>query len=127
MKTPVFLLAAALGLIAATAAQAQTTPTSTPYGGAVNQTRVPLPNPANPTTNPGTIDQRTPTTTSPTQSGVIGTIDERPVTVPINPSAPINPNVRDERNTRTTAPVRRSGSPQPARRATPEATTVPRP
>ncbi|MBX0292314.1 hypothetical protein K3G63_17835 [Hymenobacter sp. HSC-4F20] len=77
MKTKL-LLAAALLLGSATIASAQTTPTSTQHGGVVNQSTVPPMNPANPTTNPGTLDQRTPTTASPTQQGVIGTIDQTP-------------------------------------------------
>lgn len=74
MKTNLLLAALLLGT--ATAAQAQTTPMGTQHGGVVNQTTVPPINPANSVTNPGTIDQRTPTTTSPTQSGVLGTIDQ---------------------------------------------------
>ena len=72
-----FLLAAALFVGTATAASAQITPTSTPHSGTMNQSTMPLPNPANPTTNPGTLDQRTPTTSNPTQTSV-GTIDRTP-------------------------------------------------
>ncbi|MFD2787045.1 hypothetical protein [Hymenobacter rubripertinctus] len=76
MKTN-FLLAAALLLGSVTVVSAQTTPSSSSHGRTRNQTNVPLPNPANPTTNPGTIDQRTPTRYSPTQTSV-GALDRTP-------------------------------------------------
>lgn len=63
-------------------AQAQVTPTTPQRGGIMNQTTVPAASP----TNPGTIDQRTPTTTNPTQMSTgsptqIGTstIDQAPI------------------------------------------------
>lgn len=76
------LLAAAALLFTATAATAQISPSEPQRGGTMNQTTVPPQNPANPVTNPGTLDQRTPTSTNPTQT-VPGTIDQRPTTAPI--------------------------------------------
>ncbi|MCA8832703.1 hypothetical protein [Hymenobacter pini] len=81
MKT--FLLLATGLLLGTTAASAQISPSEPQRGGTLNQTTVQPPNPANPATNPGTIDQRTPTTTNPTQTGVLGTIDQRPTTAPV--------------------------------------------
>lgn len=82
MKTKNFLIAATLILGATAAAQAQVTPTSPQRGGVMNQTTVPAASPS----NPGTIDQRTPTTTNPTQMSTgsptqIGTstIDQAPI------------------------------------------------
>ncbi|UOG75721.1 hypothetical protein MTX78_03790 [Hymenobacter tibetensis] len=80
MKTKSLFVAATLffGTVATT--QAQISPTAPQRGGSMNQTTVP----AAPQTNPGTIDQRTPTTTNPTQMGT-GTIDQRtspPMTAP---------------------------------------------
>lgn len=72
-----FLLAAALFVGTATAASAQTMNTGATRSGTLNQSTTPVPNPANPTTNPGTLDQRTPTTTNPTQTSV-GTMDRTP-------------------------------------------------
>lgn len=134
MKTK-FLLAAALLMGSATLATAQTTPTSPQYGGTVNQTTVPPINPANPTTNPGTIDQRAPTSTTPTQQGVLGTIDQTPL-----PQRPATAVERDMRQTTPASPVtpgtmRRSTRQNTAprsmerrtNRTTTPATTVPRP
>ncbi|WP_045687579.1 hypothetical protein [Hymenobacter sp. AT01-02] len=129
MKFHQLLFAATFVLSAATATQAQTTPTSTQYGGAVNQTRVPPVNPANPVTNPGTIDQRTPTTASPTQSGVMGTIDQNPATVPMR-TTPVENERSIRLETPATAPgTRRTTTPQGTlRRTTPATnTTTPRP
>lgn len=102
MKNFLFLTAGLL--LAGTAASAQVSPSTPQYGGAVNQTTVTPANPANPATNPGTLDQRTPTTTVPTQTGVPGTIDQRPATTPV-----LTPgNVR--RSTAPGAPRRANGT-----------------
>ena len=106
MKTN-FLLAAALFLGTVTAASAQTTPTSTPHSGSMNQSTMPLPNPANPTTNPGTLDQRTPTMSNPTQTSV-GTMDR-------TPAVESRVSQEAERRTTTTQPARRTTT----RRSTP--------
>ncbi|MBT9393427.1 hypothetical protein KLP40_09650 [Hymenobacter sp. NST-14] len=121
MKTN-FLLAAALLLGTATAASAQTTPTVTPRSGTLNQSTMPLPNPANPTTNPGTIDQRTPTRGNPTQTSV-GTMDRTPaVDSRVNQDARRRTNrARTTTPRRTTTPAARQTNPagtQPARPAT---------
>jgi len=76
------LLAAAALLFTATAASAQISPSEPQRGGSMNQTTVQPQNPANPATNPGTIDQRTPTTTNPTQTSLPGAIDQQPTTMP---------------------------------------------
>ncbi|TGE07749.1 hypothetical protein [Hymenobacter fodinae] len=111
-------VAAALLLGTTTATQAQTTPTGTQHGGVVNQTTVPPINPANPVTNPGTIDQRTPTTNSPTQSGVLGTIDQgttrpQPTVTPetIRRSASIERPATPRRNASQRKPVTRTITP----------------
>ncbi|MBB4602638.1 hypothetical protein HNQ93_003403 [Hymenobacter luteus] len=109
MKTK-FFLAAALLMGTATLASAQITPTSPQRAGAVNQSTVPPINPANPTTNPGTLDQRTSTTASPTQQGVIGTIDQspqppRPITTEQELRQPARPTrVAPRARRQTTAP-----------------------
>lgn len=95
------LLAAAALLFTATAASAQISPSAPQRGGTLNQTTVPPQNPANPVTNPGTLDQRTPTSTNPTQT-VPGTIDQRPTTSPIVTPGGIR------RATRTTTPGTRN-------------------
>lgn len=113
MKTN-FLLTAAMLLGVAGTAHAQTTPTGTQHGGVVNQTTVPPINPANPATNPGTIDQRTPTTNSPTQSGVLGTIDQG-TTVPQPKTAPLPGGVRSATPTSAaTEAARRSTTTKPS-------------
>lgn len=126
------LLAAALLMGSATLASAQINPTTPQRGGVVNQTTVPPVNPANPATNPGTIDQRTPTTTSPTQQGVIGTIDQTPLpqrttTMQQDASQPLRPTRITPRAGRR--PVRQTPVPRSAvegRTITPE-TATPRP
>ncbi|MBO0357582.1 hypothetical protein J0X19_06460 [Hymenobacter sp. BT186] len=82
MKTKSLLVAATLFFGAAATTQAQINPTAPQTGGTMNQTTVP----AAPPVNPGTIDQRTPTTTNPTQMGT-GTIDQRN-TVPMGTNVP---------------------------------------
>lgn len=95
------LLAAAALLFTATAASAQISPSEPQRGGTMNQTTVQPQNPANPATNPGTFDQRTPTSTNPTQT-VPGTIDQRPATSPMATPGSMR------RATRTTTPGTRN-------------------
>lgn len=111
-----FLLAAALLLGTATAVSAQTTPSSTPHGGILNQTNVPLPNPANPATNPGTIDQRTPTRNNPTQTSV-GTMDR-------TPAVESRVTQEAERRTTTTRPASATRVRPATRRTTPATTNA---
>ncbi|WP_426490397.1 hypothetical protein [Hymenobacter sp. 102] len=81
-----FSLCTAALLLTVTAASAQISPSEPQRGGTLNQTTVPPQNPANPTINPGTIDQRTPTTSNPTQTSLPGAPNQRPTTMPAGAS-----------------------------------------
>ncbi|WP_022824249.1 hypothetical protein [Hymenobacter norwichensis] len=125
MKTKSLFVAATLFFGAAATTQAQINPTAPQTGGTMNQTTVP----AAPPVNPGTIDQRTPTSTSPTQMGT-GTIDQRN-TVPMGTNVPSQMGTRVgttdrpviERSTTieertTTTPMRRKATKQRAETTT---------
>ena len=118
MKTN-FLLAAALFVGTATAATAQITPTGTPRSGTLNQSTMPVPNPANSTTNPGTLDQRTPTTANPTQPNP-GTMDRTPA---VESQTTIDAERRNP--TMTTTPRRRTRTNGTVRKANPPRSTDP--
>ena len=120
MKTKNLLIAAALFLAAAATAYAQVTPTLPQTGGTMNQTTIP---PAAPS-NPGTLDQRTPTT-NPTQLD-LGTIDHSPVQRP----TPAEEQSTQQRTGSTTQPTNTATSrrrdTRTKQQAAPE-TTTPRP
>lgn len=105
MKSKNLIIAAAFILGATATAQAQVTPTTPQRGGIRNQTTVPAASPS----NPGTIDQRTPTTTNPTQTSTgsptqIGTstIDQQPA---IQRPTVVEPQRIDQRTGTTTQPA----------------------
>ena len=134
MKTKNLIIAASLILGATATVQAQVTPTTPQRGGVMNQTTVQAASPS----NPGTIDQRTPTTTNPTQMGTgsptqIGTstIDQQPA---IQRPTTVEPQRVDQRTGTTTQPattqpmntdVNQRREPSPKRRT--NETTTPRP
>ena len=120
---PAFLAAAAL-LFSATAATAQISPSEPQRGGSMNQTTVSPQNPANPATNPGTIDQRTPTTTNPTQTSMPGTLDQRPATLPARTPGTMRRSTGTQMGTQTGMP-RPSTNSRRVRTVTSPATTTP--
>ncbi|RSK40992.1 hypothetical protein [Hymenobacter perfusus] len=136
MKNTLFVTAGLL--LAATAASAQISPSQPQRAGSMNQTTVQPQNPANPATNPGTLDQRTPTMSNPTQT-VPGTIDQRPMTAPIvtpgevrrtslPTTAPATAPSRTTINSRRTRTVPGTATPMsttPAGTTTPMGTTRP--
>lgn len=114
-----FLLAAALVLGTAAAASAQTTPTGTPRTGTMNQTTPMVPNPASPTLNPGTLEQRTPVSPQSQMRTNVGTMDATPsmqsqTTIDAE-RRPATMTTTEPTRMQTTRPARKANAPRSTR------------